>query len=277
MFSEWFFRLLNFRGIRHFANRLSSLPTGYFKVGLNIGDIRLYANSLDRFLAIIFWKLSLLEGFESKYLLKIIRPGWTILDIGANIGFYTIQFAKAVNKNGIVFAVEPANNNIDMLKKNIEINEVKNVRIINKAISSKTDSGELFLSEGHSGDHRIYETNEKRESVIVNTITVDAIVNNEKRVDLIKMDIQGAEHLAIQGMNETIDRFPNIIIVTEFSPSMLNSSGGNPIKFVQYFVDKGFKIKFFDEKKKSLQSTNIEALMNQICIYDRYVSLFLKR
>lgn len=277
MFSEWFFRLLNFKGIRYLANSLSYLTTGYFEVGLNIGDIRLYANSLDRFLAIIFWKLSLLEGFESKYLLKIIKPGWTILDIGANIGYYTIQFSKTLNGNGIIFAVEPAENNINMLKKNIETNKAKNVRVIDKAISSETDSGKLFLSQGHNGDHRIYKTKEKRASVTVNTITVDDILNNEKRVDLIKMDIQGAEHLAIQGMNETLDRFHDIIIVTEFSPSLLKSSGGNPIKFVQYFVDKGFKIKFFDEKKKSLQSTNIEALMNQICINDRYVSLFLKR
>ena len=70
----------------------------------------------------------------------------TILDIGANIGFYTIQFSKAVNGNGIVFAVEPAENNINMLKKNIETNKAKNVRVIDKAISFEADSVEFFLS-----------------------------------------------------------------------------------------------------------------------------------
>jgi FkbM family methyltransferase len=277
MVSDLFFRILNFKSIRHFANRLSHQIDDLIQIKIQLKGIRLCANSIDRFLAIIFWKYSVLEGFESKYILNIIKPGWTVLDIGANIGYYTVQFAKKVKSNGKVIAVEPFDNNLHLLNKNIKLNQIHNVEIIPKAISSKSGIAKLYISEGHAGDHRIYNTINGRKTVPIETITIDDLVHKRDRVDLIKMDIQGAEHFALDGMKQTLSKNPKINIVTEFSPSMLRESGGNPEKFIDFFIEKGFLIKYFNEKRNLLLKTTKEELINNICKNNNYVSLYIEQ
>jgi FkbM family methyltransferase len=277
MVSESFFNVLNFKQIRSFANRLSQQIGDLIKLSVRLKGFRLYANSIDRIIAILFWKWSILEGFESKYILSKIEPGWTVIDIGANIGFYTVQFSKKVGKNGKVLAVEPSFNNVYLLKKNIRANRLKNVSIIEKAVSSKTGIGKLYLSTGHSGDHRIYNTINKRKCIPIQTITIDNLTKNEKQVDLIKMDIQGAEYLSISGMSRTIKKFPNVKIVSEFSPKLLTESGGKPDQFLDYFLSEGFSLKYFNEKSKNLSRTTKKELLENICIGNNYVSLYLER
>ena len=277
MVSESFFNVLNFKQIRSFANRLSQQIGDLIKLSVRLKGFRLYANSIDRIIAILFWKWSILEGFESKYILSKIEPGWTVIDIGANIGFYTVQFSKKVGKNGKVLAVEPSFNNVYLLKKNIRANCLKNVSIIEKAVSSKTGIGKLYLSTGHSGDHRIYNTINKRKYIPIQTITIDNLTKNEKQVDLIKMDIQGAEYLSISGMSRTIKKFPNVKIVSEFSPKLLTESGGKPDQFLDYFLSEGFSLKYFNEKSKNLSRTTKKELLENICIGNNYVSLYLER
>ena len=277
MVSESFFNVLNFKQIRSFANRLSQQIGDLIKLSVRLKGFRLYANSIDRIIAILFWKWSILEGFESKYILSKIEPGWTVIDIGANIGFYTVQFSKKVGKNGKVLAVEPSFNNVYLLKKNIRANRLKNVSIIEKAVSSKTGIGKLYLSTGHSGDHRIYNTINKRKYIPIQTITIDNLTKNEKQVDLIKMDIQGAEYLSISGMSRTIKKFPNVKIVSEFSPKLLTESGGKPDQFLDYFLSEGFSLKYFNEKSKNLSRTTKKELLENICIGNNYVSLYLER
>ena len=277
MVLESFFLILNFKKIRSFANRLSHQIGDLITLSIQLKGFRLYANSPDRILALLFWKWSILEGFESNYILNKIEPGWTVIDIGANIGFYTVQFSKKVGKYGKVFAVEPSFNNVYLLKKNVRVNQLKNVHIIEKAVSSKTGDGNLYLSTGHSGDHRIYNTVNKRECIPIQTITIDYLTKNEKQVDLIKMDIQGAEYLSIPGMNRTIKKFPNVKIVSEFSPKLLTESGGSPDQFLDYFLDEGFSLKYFNEKSRNLTRTTKKELLENICIGNSYVSLYLER
>ena len=277
MVSESFFNVLNFKQIRSFANGLSHQIGDLIKLSIRLKGFRLYANSIDRILAILFWKWSILEGFESNYILSKIEPGWTVIDIGANIGFYTVQFSKKVGKYGKVFAVEPSLNNVYLLKKNILVNRLKNVSIIEKAISSKTGDGKLYLSKGHSGDHRIYNTMNKRKYIPIQTITIDYLTKNEKQVDLIKMDIQGAEYLSIPGMSTTLKRFPNVKIVSEFSPKLLTESGGSPDQFLDFFLNEGFSLKYFNEKNRNLARTTKMELLENICNGNKYVSLYLER
>ena len=277
MFSEFFFNILNFRNIRSIANRISHEIGNSLNFSIMIKGFTFFANSLDRILALIFWRLSILEGFESQYVLKKIKHGWTVLDIGANIGFYTLQFSRKVGSEGRVFAVEPSENNLNLLKINIKKNQINNVEVVPKAISSKSEIAKLYISEGHAGDHRIYNANNNRKAVSVETITIDDLAAKEKRVDLIKMDIQGAEHFALNGMKKTLIKYPNLIIVTEFSPKMLTESGGNPEKFMDFFIEKDFSVKYFDEKRNKLLETTKEELINNICINNNYVSLYIER
>ena len=138
---SYLFNLIsNSKVIRNIFYRLSQKYKGKMEISFLINGFKFYGNSIDRIIAILLWKWSLLEGFESKFVVDKIKSGWTVLDIGANIGFYTIQFSNQVGLNGKVIAVEPAADNLYLLKKNIKVNHLKNVSIIEKAISSKSQN-----------------------------------------------------------------------------------------------------------------------------------------
>lgn len=95
------------------------------------------------------------EPLQTELVKKEIKKGDVVLDIGANIGYYTLIFAKLVGEDGKVFVFEPAPTNFSFLKKNVEINSYKNVVLVQKAVSNKTGKLKLYLSEDNIGDHRI--------------------------------------------------------------------------------------------------------------------------
>ena len=96
------------------------------------------------------------EPLETEFVKKEVKKGNVVLDIGANIGYYTLIFAKLVGENGKVFAFEPDPTNFALLKKNVEMNGYKNVVLVQRAVSNKTGKLKLYLCEDNPGDHRIY-------------------------------------------------------------------------------------------------------------------------
>jgi len=134
------------------------------------------------------------EPFETELVKKEIKKGDVVLDIGANIGYYTLIYAKLVGEEGKVFAFEPDPDNFALLKKNVEINGYRNVILAQKAVSNKTGKIRLYLSEVNKGDHRIYDSHDGRKSIEIETIRLDDYFKNYNvRIDFIKMDVQGAE------------------------------------------------------------------------------------
>ena len=97
------------------------------------------------------------EPFETDFVQKEIKRGDVVLDIGANIGYYTLILAKCVGKEGKVFAFEPEPNNFSLLKKNIQINGYKNVVLVQKAVSNKNEKLMMYLNKDNIGCHTIYK------------------------------------------------------------------------------------------------------------------------
>jgi hypothetical protein len=91
---------------------------------------------------------SIHEPLETGLVKEKIKKGDVVLDIGANIGYYTLIFAKLVGEEGKVFAFEPEPTNFSLLEKNVEINGYKNVVLIQKAVSNETGKIRLYLSKG---------------------------------------------------------------------------------------------------------------------------------
>ena len=152
---------------------------------------RMHANTFDRIIVLLLWRLSFLEDFESKIINNIIKEGMTIIDVGSNIGFHTLQFAKLVGSKGKVFAFEPDYENFCLLKKNIKENNYQNIIAEKKAISDKTGEAKLYICEEHKGDHRIFYSGDDRKVSLVETTTLDDFFKNEKiDIDFIKLDIQ---------------------------------------------------------------------------------------
>lgn len=202
------------------------------------------------------------EEFETELVKKEIRRGDVVLDIGANIGYYTLLFAKLVGENGKVIAFEPDPTNFALLKRNVEINGYKNVVLVQKAVSNKSGKLKLYLSEDNKGDHRIYNSHDNRKFVEIEGIKLDDYFKDENRkINFVKMDIQGAEGGAVQGMFELLMKNRSMEIISEFWPIGLKRFGIEPIEYLKMLLSHGFKLYELNEKEKKLDIVNITKLL----------------
>lgn len=198
------------------------------------------------------------EPFETEFVKKEIKKGDVVLDIGANIGYYTLIFAKLVGEEGKVFAFEPDPYNFALLKKNVETNDYKNVVLVQKAVSNKTGRIKLFLCEDNKGDNRIYNSHDGRQSIEIEAIRLDDYFENYNgKIDFIKMDIQGAEGGAIQGMSNLLEENKNVKIISEFWPIGLKRFGIEPKEHLNLLLKYGFKLYEINEQEKKIEVVNI--------------------
>lgn len=202
------------------------------------------------------------EEFESELFKKNIKEGDIILDVGAHIGYYTLIASKYVGKNGQVFAFEPDSKNFGLLEKNIKENKLKNVILVNKPVTRKGGKIKLYLNKKNTGDHRIYNSKDGRESIVINSVSLDDFFKDfKKRISLIKMDIQGAELEAISGGLSLIKNNPNIKIFIEFWPMGLKLNHSQPYKLLELLNNLRFKFYQIDEEDKKIEIINPSKLL----------------
>jgi FkbM family methyltransferase len=193
------------------------------------------------------------EKVEVELLKREIKEGDTVLDLGANIGYYTLIIARAVGGKGKVYAFEPGPDNFALLKKNVEFNDYKNVILEQKAVSNKTGKGKLYLTE--LGTHyKIYNDRAKKDFIEVETIRLDSYFKNyDGKIDFIKMDIEGAEGLAIQGMFSILQKNKSLKMIMEFIPRAIETSGIEPLKVLTMLKECGFDIFDINREKRKLE------------------------
>lgn len=242
---------------------------------LKVHGLDMYSNTPDRFIASFLWKFSILENYETGLLKQIVKPGMRVVDIGANIGCYTLLMTRLTGPRGKIIAFEPDPDNYRLLTKNIKRNRIGNITAVQKAVSNQSGSARLFLNRGHRGDHRLFDHEGKRPFLEIETTTLDDQLAGNP-VDVIKMDIQGAELLALGGMAKTIARNTGLIIITEFSPYHLEKCGASPSEFLDTLESAGFLLKLIDEKLKTVRSISKKALLAR-CTGANYENLFLAR
>lgn len=201
------------------------------------------------------------ELFKTDLVKKHVRPGDIVVDVGANIGYYTLLFAKLVGENGKVYAFEPDPTNFRLLQKNVQVNGYNNVVLVQKAVSSKTDRAKLFLSATNKGDHRMYDSNDGRPAVEIETVSLNDFFCADMKVDFIKMDIQGAEGGALQGMFSVLRENQDLRLISEFWPGGLKRFGTEPIEYLKLLADMKFRIYVIKEKGRQLQSANVDELL----------------
>lgn len=202
------------------------------------------------------------EPLETELVNKEVKKGNAVLDIGANIGYYTLIFAKLVGEDGKVFAFEPDPTNFALLKKNVEMNGYKNVMLVQKAVSNKTGKLKLYLCEDKPGDNRIYNSHDRRKSIEIAAIRLDDYFGRHNlKIDFIKMDIQGAEGGAIQGMLNLLKKNKTVKIVTEFWPVGLKRFGIDPDEYLKLLIELGFKLYEINEQEKKIKPVNIPKLL----------------
>lgn len=184
------------------------------KLILNIGDF------------IQFWIF--MDGayeVETLGFVASIINGKELFDVGANIGSYTLSLHS---KAKYIYAFEASKTNIGCLNENIRGNKIKNVMTIHKAVSDEDNKKvKLYLSPDTGGNNSVYERF-NGEFETVETVTLDSFyANNEiSSVDVIKIDVEGAEFDVIRGANEVLDTFKPVLII-EFNKFAADKAGYN--------------------------------------------------
>ena len=191
------------------------------------------------------------EPFETELLTKEIRPGQTIIDVGANIGYYTLLFSKLTGDKGRVFAFEPEPLNYQILSENVARNGRTNVVTFNQAASDVSGVSFLYLSPENYGDHQAYSSDENRNRISVEMARIDDLVPGA--VDLVKLDIQGFEFHALTGMQRILTENSNLTIFTEFWPEGLRQAGSNAEEFLRLLRSLGFEIFYINEYADQLE------------------------
>ncbi|TLD68426.1 FkbM family methyltransferase [Phragmitibacter flavus] len=203
------------------------------------------------------------EPAETELLQKLIKPGDTIVDVGANIGYYSLIFAKAVGPTGTVFGFEPDPGNFSLLTQNLKLNGHENVTMVNKAVTDKSGEIELFVSPGCPADHRIYDSGDGRQKLTIPAVALDDYFSEIKaQIDLIKMDIQGAEFFAVKGMKKVLATNPKVKLLTEFWPFGLKRAGVDPMDYLKLLREIGLKVLYFDESNKTLRTAEMQELID---------------
>jgi FkbM family methyltransferase len=197
------------------------------------------------------------EPDETKLVNTLIKPGDIVIDLGANIGYFTLLFARLVGPNGKVYAFEPHPYSFSLLKKNIEINGYQNIEAIQKAASNQKGFLELYQDPFNNTDHRIYPQDGKTKQIQIETISLDEYFKELPYVNFMKIDTQGAEFLILSGMKKLLARSPNIKMLLEFWPYGLKRIGNNAQDLLTIIKEAGFLI--FDISNKE---ATIEELIN---------------
>ncbi len=204
------------------------------------------------------------EPVETEIFKGEIKAGDRVLDIGANIGYYTLIAAHLVGPQGKVYAFEPDPANFRLLQKNVEANGYTNVVLVNKALSNKNGKIRLYLNPSNRGDHRVYDSKDGRSSIEIETVALDRFFKPlDKKIHFIKMDIQGAEALALAGMKGLIRRNKGLKLVTEFSPASLKLAGSRPENYLNSLKSMGFGFFEISERKKSVQPVKANQLLKR--------------
>jgi FkbM family methyltransferase len=200
------------------------------------------------------------EPAETKLVQSLVHPGDVVVDLGANIGYYTLQFAQLVGSAGKVIAFEPDPENFELLRRNVDANGY-DVALERRAVSSVPGQLRLYKSALNRADNRIFDSHDGRPSLEIDAVRLDDYLRDLTRVDFIKMDIQGAEGLALDGMIALLERSPGVKILTEFWPQGLAACGTPPADFLDTLARLGFKLFDVNETTGRLERTNGEALV----------------
>lgn len=194
---------------------------------------------------------------------ELVQPGMTVVDAGAHVGYFTLLAAGLVGETGRVYAFEPEPENYALLVKNVEVNGYRNVVCLQRAVSNKPGDAKLFVGRD-SGGHSLYPPVRRVTTwgIPIETTSLDDFFRKEgwPPVHLIKMDIEGAEWFALEGMREVVRQSNNLKLIVEFFPDHIRAAGVEPAALLNRLQHMGFSIRVIDEVK-GLQPLDVPRLL----------------
>jgi len=179
------------------------------------------------------------EAKSIALLQQYIKPDSLVIDVGANIGFFTLHLARWVTGTGKVIAIEPETINYERLQRQlVRAGIIEQVETIKGAVANQRGSTFLELNPLHPGDHKLSRNGQ---GISVPVTTIDALVeaHNWQTVSFIKIDVQGAESLVLAGAEETLNRFRPVLMI-EVGNDYLKQYGSSTQALLTFLFDRGY-------------------------------------
>lgn len=194
------------------------------------------------------------EAYETQLTLQLLQPGEVYVDVGANIGYYTLVAAQRVGAQGRVIAYEPDPENFALLQSNVRLNQLSQVQVFPCALYDQNVAGRLFLSGDNFGDHRIYAATDTRQSRNIRLVHGDEHLSQQiNRMDFLKIDTQGAEFFVVKGLQGMIKKNRHHLrILMEFSPFGIRHSGASGHELLQLLDNLEMQYHIVDHQQECL-------------------------
>ena len=242
-----------------------------------IRGVKVYYNSMDRMVAAYLWKFGWLEGYEMSLFHSCLKPGQIMLDIGANMGVYSLTASNIIGDAGKIIAFEPDDDNFKVLKKNILKNEFKNIDPVPYAVSDKEETIFFETHSLNSGNHQIRKEKTEHGQTSIQAICLDNFLPENQKVDIIKIDIQGAEFYAFLGMKKLLSNNPNVIIFSEYWVKGLRDMGVNPHDYIDLLKSLNFNIYRINSKKSCIEKLSYDEIKNNPEYEKNYLNFILTK
>jgi FkbM family methyltransferase len=195
-------------------------------------------------------------------ILEAIRPGQTVFDVGVYRGYFLLAFLGKVGDTGRIIAFEPNPHNIRLVQETITVNQLDKVTLIPKAISNQPSGKLRMWAAGISSVSSLHSealNAPSTETVEVEVTSIDQfIIESGIFPDVIKIDIEGAELLALQGAVETLKQ-QKTLVACEIHPNKLPDFGHSAEQVEAFFRELGYSThhhEVFNERKS--ESNNIQ-------------------
>ncbi|UFX82739.1 FkbM family methyltransferase [Candidatus Absconditicoccus praedator] len=181
-----------------------------------------------------------IEKGTSLFLVNNIKKGDVFLDIGANLGYYSLIASELVGDEGKVYAFEPVKSNIKSLEENILLNNISNVSIKKFALGNKNEQLNINIDANNSAVNSIVIKQDKNLSEKISIKRFDDLDIHKENINFVKIDVEGYELEVLKGMKNLLENQDNLNIVMEFSPLFFKQIGETPEKIIEYIYKIGY-------------------------------------
>jgi FkbM family methyltransferase len=248
------------------ASRVESAMTRGARTSIVAGD-NVVATEVEGFIVGVpgeEWRLAAYHTFRgvlepglTRRFRETVRPGMVVVDVGANVGMYTLIAARLIGTSGRVISFEPTPRTFAILKDNIQINGLLETGVVELhavAITDRIGTARFGVYPANSGHNTLFPHGGDARLIDVETTTIDAALAAVPRVDVIKIDAEGAEPLIWAGMSATLARSTGIRIFVEFAPAFLKRGGHDPEAFLEQIQSDGFHVHVVDDETGAIRT-----------------------
>lgn len=227
-----------------FANRKMLEPPLLDDVQLvKLDKFSMYVTPSDPHIGMPILTSKMYEPHVTRILNQKLQPGMTVLDIGANIGYFSMLMSNLIGKDGRCIAIEPNPRNVKLMLASKNLNGFEQLQIFQAAAGNTWGILKLYTIFTNGVVSPVNtDANELLQTETVQSLKIDDILPCDERVDLIKIDVEGAEFSALSGALQCIER-DHPLIISEFTPGALpDISGVTPEEYLRFFTSRGYNL-----------------------------------